>query len=144
MDQQDIFQVPTCKLSTGLVVANFNSPHGFNFTDGSILGACSPERAKAFPLEELQETVVQRDNWTGIIFKYRLTPGLREEICRVAQSVTADLIITPSAILRAIRTDTALTNRVDYVGDVIRWRFVGVKNADRITKAIHHDIFVVG
>lgn len=49
-------KMPTVRLTNGLVVGNFSSPHEFQFEDGSILPACSKERAEALSVE-FKETV---------------------------------------------------------------------------------------
>ena len=40
-------QAPTAILSNGVGVANFSSPHPFNFTDGTVLDRCDSERVAA-------------------------------------------------------------------------------------------------
>ncbi len=37
---------PAVRLKSGLVVANFSSPHVYNFDDGSVLGRCEPDRVE--------------------------------------------------------------------------------------------------
>lgn len=44
-------------LSNGLRVANFSSPHDFNFTDGSILPTVDAEKSKRLSMESI-ETVI--------------------------------------------------------------------------------------
>ena len=39
-------EMPITVLSNGIRVANFSSPHDFEFEDSSILKACSKERAE--------------------------------------------------------------------------------------------------
>jgi len=133
-----LYEVPTCRLSTGLVVANFNSPHAFNFTDGSVLAACSNERAMQWPLEQVQRTIVTYSTWKGISYDYNITDALRQEILRCHVDVQSDLIIAPFPVLKVLRVDPVLK---DY--PFLTHRFVGIKNADRVTKAVFHNIFVV-
>lgn len=133
-----LYEIPICKLSTGLVVANFSSPHPFNFTDGSILEACSNERAMKWPLEQTQQTIVTAPLWEGIRYDYTITDSLRDEILRCYREVKSDLIIAPFPVLKVLRADPAL----EAVEGITR-RFVGIKNADRVTKVVFHNIFVV-
>lgn len=141
-----LLHVPTIKLSTGLVVANFNSAHVFNFTDGSILDACSQERAKEFLLEQgIEECGIGggETRYKLVHFDYYMTDKLYRELVRCAKTVPADLIIIPSAIAKSNWDHLgAGTDFYKDAGMFFNSKFVSIKNADRMSKVVHHDIFV--
>lgn len=140
-----MYHTPTVTLSNGLVVANFNSAHSFNFTDGSVLQACSEVRAKAFLLDQVS-VEVPKGKWTGLKFAYRMSEALRNELFRLAAlDNDVDLYLCPSAVMKAMQSDQDIQNikAVNPGWDGPFSRFVGIKNADRVSKVIHHDIFII-
>lgn len=47
--------MPVATLSNGLRVANFSSPHTFEFEDGTVLAACEPDRVEAGSVKPVEK-----------------------------------------------------------------------------------------
>lgn len=132
-------RVPTATLSNGLRVANFSSPHPFTFSDGTVLDACSAERARELMLDhvesEFEKSKLINDEfstWIDIKLEFKLSPAVDAEIGRLQQDETIDLIIVPLPVMAAIKSDHNFATKC---------RVVRVK--DRVTKVIHHDRFCI-
>jgi len=98
-------QMPIARLSTGLVVANFSSPHKFNFDDGTVLGACSPERAKLSMLESVEVVVGGDDLHDMINLELIMSDDVRAAIdaARTQRDEDGvDVIIVPFPVLNAM------------------------------------------
>jgi hypothetical protein len=132
--------VPVITLSNGLRIANFSSPHAFNFIDGSILPACSDYRAKRLMLEAV-ETEVDSDMPIKLIrLDFSMSEVVKAEIIELCKYIGEryDLILCPLPVLNAINlyisTYALDPERVEELR-----RFVGIRVADRITKSCHID-----
>lgn len=123
--------MPRTQLTNGLTVANFSSPHPFNFTDGSVIPACSPERAKGLMLECIEDQVENPDGWTDIRIKWRLSDAVINALCD-AEEEAVDVVLVPFPVM------TAMKEAGRPVG-----KFRVIRVADRVTKAIHTDRFCV-
>jgi hypothetical protein len=94
---------PSTVLSNGVKVINLTSPHFFEFEDGSILDACSDERAsifKAIPVEKISKN----DIWTDISLSFKLSDSLRSIILDHSK-FDADIVIVPRVILDAAKQE---------------------------------------
>jgi len=125
--------MPIIELANGVKVANFCSPHPFNFTTGETLPACSPERVKALSLKVVEWTGRNPNNpdITDIEISFELT----DEVVRaleLAQEREVDVVLVPFPLLAAVKE----------AGSFPRFSKIRViRSADRITKAIHPDRF---
>jgi hypothetical protein len=126
--------MPIIELANGVKVANFGSPHPFNFTTGEILPACSPERVKALSLKvvEMKEPNPNVSGVTDIVIRFELTYEV-EEALRLAQEREVDVVLVPFPLLAAVKEAGFFPHRFPKIR-VIR-------SADRITKAIYPDRF---
>lgn len=118
-------------LKNGLRVANFSSPHPFVFDDGTVLPACSPERARSLKLEAV-ETSMQRDGWTDIELSFELTPSVCEAIAELQDDADITIILVPLPAMQAIKDDG---------GPIGKCRVCRV--ADRINKVVCSDKFCI-
>lgn len=124
---------PVVTLSTGVRVANFSSPHPFNFDDGTVLPACSAERSAALSLST--EEVVESSacgRWKDIRLKFRMSEAVRWELRDMNANDSIDVILVPFPVMEAIK----------HCGMLVRKARV-VRVADRATKAACHDRFCV-
>lgn len=119
------------KLVSGLVVANFSSPHAFTFNTGEVLPSCDSERSKALMLSAVESTI-DRGKWTDIKLVFEMTKPVWDEIKRMQADESIDIIIVPLPVLEAMK------NACMPIG---KCRVVRV--ADRIAKTIHSDRFCV-
>ena len=122
--------VPVITLENGLRVAHFSSPHPFNFVGGSLLPACSPERAKALMLETTEDESV-RETWTDIEISFKLNESVISAIDELEDRDDIDIILVPLPVLQCLKG----------VGKVGKARCIRV--ADRVSKAVYTDRFCI-
>jgi hypothetical protein len=141
-----LIEAPVINLSNGLRVANFSSPHPFNFVDGSVLPACDDERSKvlsmdrkdaetpwAGPLHNVAGTVV------AVKPVFILTYVVMKALADLQESWDVDLILIPFPLLQALQAGGHLDAST---GGWPAFTKVGtVIMADRITKAAAIDKF---
>ena len=143
--------LPSIILSNGLVVANYSSPHAFEFTDGSVLQACSDERATLTKLTAVESKhswtiagVKQRVEITDIVINWKLTWFLKEEIIKIHNAIEElmglpwDIILVPLPLMIAMKNELP---GMKMTTNMYPFRIIRV--ADRITKKIHIDKFCV-
>lgn len=151
-------EMPIVTLTNGLRVGNFSSPHVFNFTDGSELGACHPDRVKTSMLDSIERETVQTIR--GIdVHNVELEFALSDSVKKLIQDVFwtwrkedhVDIVLVPFPVLKAM-TDASCEYRVGirYPDDSVlgfnpkaadEHPFRVIRSADRQTKAIHIDRF---
>jgi hypothetical protein len=137
---------PVVKLSNGIVVANFSSPHQFLFEDGSVLEACSPERAKRLMLES-QEYIEAAKKWVDVRLRFLMSEAVDGELLVMDKDEEVDIILVPLPVLTAIKGCMMHDDdfREPYYSDspnhYTKCRVVRV--ADRVTKAAYADRFCV-
>jgi hypothetical protein len=141
-----LIAAPVINLSNGLRVANFSSPHPFNFVDGSVLPACDEERSKVLSMDRKDVET----EWAGPLHGVKggivavkpvfvLTYVVMRTLVDLQESWDVDLIMVPFPLLQALRDNGHLDAAKDgwpaftKVGTVIM--------ADRITKAAAIDKF---
>jgi hypothetical protein len=125
---------PVAVLSNGVVVANFSSPHKFNFEDGSVLEACDKELSQSLSLETVEETVEhyygQGAHMVTLLFK--MTECVLKRIDRMEREPGIDVILVPFPVLSCLRE----------AGLLDRYRKVGtIRSANRQTKEASIDKF---
>jgi len=125
--------MPVAKLSTGITVANFSSPHRFNFVTGDLLHACSPERAQLLKLEAIEtEIETNHKKWTDISIRYTMTPEV-ERALRIANAIQSlDIILVPRIVLDVIKQSGMFEQFP---------KCRSIRTADRVTKMIYADKF---
>ena len=113
-------EMPITTLSNGIRVANFSSPHDFEFEDSSILKACSKERAEKLKIifNETIETQkinakgydVKTKTWkSGIDIKnisldFELSENVLNEMDNIIKlNDLVDIIIIPLPMLTALK-----------------------------------------
>jgi hypothetical protein len=141
-----LISAPAINLSNGLRVANFSSPHPFNFVDGSVLPACDEERSKVLSMDRKDVETP----WAGPLHLVRggivavkpvfiTTYVVMKALSDLQESWDVDLIMVPFPLLQALSANGHLDAAKDgwpaftKVGTVIM--------ADRITKQAAIDKF---
>lgn len=128
------------RLTNGIIVVNFSSPHDFNFDDGSVLPACSAERARALSLVA-REIEHPSTSWVDIELSFDLTADMRDELLRLFlanEKQKQVVVLVPLPVMQAMKAE--------FRWDAKRVRetpFRCVRSADRITKVIRHDRFCI-
>jgi len=123
---------PVITLKNGVRVANFSSPHPFTFVDGSVLPACSPERAQATKLESI-ETPVPHPTLPGVVdisLRWGMTHAIASDLAVLNERDDVDVVLVPFPVM------TALKEAGQPVGKA---RVIRV--ADRVAKTIFTDKF---
>lgn len=138
-----ITEAPAVTLTNGLRVANFSSPHPFNFVDGSVLPACDEARSRALSMDREDK----ESPWAGPLFGvtapiqqvkpvFVLNDATLAELEAAQDTWDVDIVLVPFPLLQAIQNDAldgGLLERFTKVATVIM--------ADRITKAAAIDKF---
>lgn len=127
---ETVSQVPKVSLSNGLRVANFSSPHPFTFEDGSVLEACSAERAKTLMLGSIEVETPNRGGWTDIGLEWELSAAVEDALIELEQDDEVDIVLVPFPVMTALK---------EAGRDVGKARVIRVR--DRVTKEIHIDRF---
>ena len=101
---------PCMTLSNGLRVANFSSPHPFNFVDGSWIPRCDPERVKALELCCYEETEARsmrtpgyKVHFTDIRISWTLTEPVMRALDDLEADNSVDIVLVPLPVMTAIK-----------------------------------------
>ena len=133
---------PVVTLTNNLRVANFSSPHPFNFEDGSILESCSPDRVKAGALnredEERPWGMWDRDDIVAVVPKFTLSDTVWGLIVELEQQKDVDIVLVPFPVLEALRNAKGIDG-IPYLEMVTKVGTICVK--DRQTKEIYINRF---
>ena len=134
-----ITDAPSRTLTNGLRVANFSSPHPFNFVDGSVLPACDNDRCLALSMDRDDEVSAWPGKFVGVnapVYQVKpvfvLNAATIDELEVLQESWDVDVVIVPFPLLTALQSKDLL-ERFNQVATVIM--------ADRLTKAAHIDKF---
>jgi len=124
--------VPIITLTNGLRVANFSSPHPFQFNDGSVLPACPPERAKELMLNAIEQEVPHPTvaGITDIWLDWELPANMRDELAKLNAREDIDVLLIPFPVMTAIKN-----------ADLPIGKCRVIRVADRISKEIYIDRF---
>lgn len=129
----ELLGIPSVKLSNGIRVANFSSPHSFEFVDGTVLPACPPERSRLLALDtqEVEIEVVQGElRFVDLTLKWEMSPVVRNELRRLDNADGYDIMLIPLPVMTAIK-ESGLT-----IG-----RCRCIRRVDRVSNLIHIDRF---
>ena len=128
---------PVITLTNGLRVANFSSPHPFNFEDGNILEACAPDRVKAGALDREEEVrpwgMWDRDDVVAVVPKFSLSDQVWSLLVELENDNTVDIVLIPFPVLEALRNARG-EDGIPYLDKVSKVGTICVK--DRQTKEI--------
>ena len=125
----DIFDMPNIKLSNGLIVANFSSPHKFEFEDGNILEKCTDQRAEKLKVifnETKKTEKIRNIDIQNISLDFELSEAIiiqinnilrwNKNVDRLGQRYSFrksfDVIIVPLSMLTAIKNSKYITEKM--------------------------------
>lgn len=124
--------VPIVTLSNGIRVANFSSPHDFKFVDGSVLPACTEQRARKMALESRE---VENENpyapVTDIKLSWAMSDAVFSELARLKDSDEFDVLLVPLPVMTALKEGDELAPG----------KCRCIRMADRVNKLSHIDRF---
>jgi len=135
------------KLSNGLRVANFSSPHDFKFEDGNILKACTDKRAEYFKVnfDETSQTILYHScnvKTEHIKLDFSLSEMLASEINHILlnweEENLFDILLIPLSMMNAIKNDY----RFEGV-NILDSPFRVIKMKSRLEKLVRIDKFCV-
>lgn len=142
-------EFPIVTLSNGLRVGNFSSPHSFEFEDGTILPACSNERAEDMKVEFIQSIACKSDGrqvsdkYTTLRLSFLIPDKLRNAIMdtlfesKHEPDPQYDILIVPLVMLNAMEHDHAFRDRI------IESPFRVIRMVSRTDKRVCIDKFCV-
>ena len=90
-------------LTTGVVVANFNSGHALVFDDGTILPACEDDRVNALKCVPREVEVPNPKGWVDIDLTFNVTTEILHELGALQYDDDVDIILVPLMLMRAVR-----------------------------------------
>ncbi|TXH55011.1 MAG: hypothetical protein E6Q97_09675 [Desulfurellales bacterium] len=93
---------PVVTLSTGVRIANFSSPHPFTFDDGTVLPACSVDRANWLLLESF-EMLMPRGLWEDVELQFDLSDTVASAVLELERDNDVDIILVPFPVLEALK-----------------------------------------
>ena len=127
---------PVVTMTNGLRIGNFSSPHPFTFDDGTVLPACSAERANLSKLDTVEiEKVGPSGKWTDIEISFKLNDGIRAEIAaaqKAAEEGLVDVVLIPFPVLQAMREAGVPVGALRVM-----------RNGDRVTKIVSSSRFCI-
>jgi len=133
LKHDDLFDMPNIKLSNGLIVANFSSPHKFEFEDGNILEKCTDQRAEKLKVifnETKKTEKIRNIDIQNISLDFELSEAIIiqiNNILRWNKNVSMfyepiemggieihkfDVIIVPLSMLTAIKNSNYITEKM--------------------------------
>lgn len=116
----NISKAPVVTLTNGLRVANFSSPHPFNFEDGSVLEACNPDRVKAGELKRQEDERawggLDRDDIVAVVPKFSLSNSVWELLVELENDKNVDIVLVPFPVLEVLRSCRSF--KMDLLGDL--------------------------
>ena len=128
------------KLTNGLRVANFSSPHPFTFTDGTVIPSVELELAGRLMLEVVEHSIPQRNSrFRTVLLDWTLSERVSDEIdywYTFFAMKKVDIVIVPLPVMTALR-------KVWDQKKILKSPFRVIRVADRITKVIHIDKFCI-
>lgn len=126
-----MMSAPKCHLVSGLVVANFSSPHPFTFTDGRVLGGCDAERSAALSLEQ-REVEHAQNGWIDVKLTFEMSPAVSDELNQLNADPSIDIVLVPFPVMGAIKA-----------AGLPIGKFRVCRTADRQTKVVFADKFCI-
>jgi hypothetical protein len=137
------------KLSNGLIVGNFSSPHPFTFEDGSVIPAVNDNDSQRLKVNFI-ETVVENESAVGFdadIYKtisldFELSTAVECEMERwykLWQDRKVDIVLCCLPMIQALKS---MENGI-HEYNVINSPFRAVRMKDRIKKLISIDTFTI-
>lgn len=125
---------PTATLSNNVRVANFSSPHPFNFVDGSTLEPCSKEQVQEGTLikRELDAPFPNLQGVTAVTPQFEVSDLVLSVLDALQADPEVDVVIVPFPVAECLRAVNLLEKYS---------KCATVSVADRNTKAAHIDRF---
>ena len=136
------------KLSNGLTIANFSSPHSFKFTTGEILEKCSPNwsREMSLGIKESKKQMNLKNgtkSWTDVLLTIDIPKNVLYNLATLVELESIDIVIVPLMVLNAIKSIDDDTWEQENLKKILLSKCRTVRIADRVTKEIYPDKFCI-
>lgn len=136
---------PIATLTNGVKVMNFNSPHSFEFEDGTILNAVSNDIAKATQLDTQDIELQTIDGITmDVQKKFVMSQACLDHLIQAAQVAEVEdvrIILAPLPVISAVK-DWQLNILISEF-PILQQKLRTIYVVDRITKKISTKKFCV-
>lgn len=136
---------PIATLTNGVKVMNFNSPHSFEFEDGTILNAVSNDIAKATQLDTQDIELPTIDGITmDVQKKFVMSQACLDHLIQAAQVAEVEdvrIILAPLPVISAVK-DWQLNILISEF-PILQQKLRTIYVVDRITKKISTKKFCV-
>ena len=126
--------MPTIKLSNGLTIANFSSPHTFTFTSGEVLESCTPERSSKLMLRAVEKETQNPKGFSDIDLNFELSDVVKEALIEAHGDDVVDVVLVPFPVLSSVRESGTSS---------LFPKIRTIRCANRVTKEIYPDRFCV-
>lgn len=126
---------PIVRLSNGVTVANFSSPHPFTFEDGTVLPACSEIVTDLGTLDQQEIIYARHEKFNDIHLRFALNENIVKALDDLHKE-DIDIILVPFPVLEAIKESS-----YDLFTHFPKVRVIRV--VDRVRKTISCDKFCV-
>jgi len=141
------------KLSNGLKVGNFSSPHPFTFEDGSVIPAVNDIDSQRLKID-FNETIIENEMARGFdtdIFKtislsFGLSDAVEEEMdkwYKLWQVRKVDIVLCCLPMIQGLLDNPENINNPFYGHNLINSPFRAIRMKDRIKKLISIDTFTI-
>jgi len=132
------YNTPVIILKNGIRIANFSSPHPFNFVTGERLLACEDEWVNKMKLDIEEVEYFHGGSgieWVDVELKISIPKHVREALYILMHDSHIDIILVPHMVLQAMKNH----KKYGMITDKCRV----IRCADRITKEIYSDKFCI-
>lgn len=141
------------KLSNGLRVANFSSPHPFTFEDGSVIPAVNDIDSQRLKVDFI-ETVIPNEMAVGfdtdiyktISLNFGLSDDVQEEMDKwhkLWQVRKVDIVLCCLPMIQGLSSNPENIHNPFYGHNLINSPFRAIRMKDRIKKLISIDTFTI-
>lgn len=120
--------MPTTALSSGLIVANFSSPHHFQFTDGSILRSCHEDRSRTLMLHTNEVESPGINGTTDIELSFSMSDEVLNALLLAQARKGVHIVVVPLPVMLAMHEEGVA---------ILNCR--SIRMADRVAKTVHID-----
>ena len=130
--------MPIVTLTNGIRIGNHSSPHTFTFEDGTVLPACSDERALTHKLQSIENRSPSPcGRWTDIDLKFALPAISYRAVKEDAANPDVDVILVALPMLICLRNS-------DWLDDEnVRRKVRCIRRTERTGNIIHIDRFCI-
>ena len=130
-------EMPTVETEAGLIIANFSSPHPFNFDDGTVLAGCESDRVTELMLQTEEVVIVKTERMELINLNFIMSDAVLDALS-VALAQDVDIVLVPFPVLDAWKKNYGVSPAVN-----VRAVVATMRMSSRETKRAYADKFCI-